>query len=158
MIFGLGLLLAIGIVAMKREQEKEALKKREEELKMAYAPLLSKFCAFLDAGMSIRSVWSKISKDYRAKSAGERRKKVYLYEEMCVAMNEIESGRTEAAAYSDFARRTGLHCYVKFANLLSESLRQGVSGLRNALNEEVEDALEERKNLALKKGEEAGTK
>ena len=42
--------------------------------------------------------------------------------------------------------------------MLSQNLRKGTKGLTELLGREAEDAFEERKNLAKKIGEEAGTK
>ncbi len=42
--------------------------------------------------------------------------------------------------------------------MLSQNIRKGTKGLTDFLGRESEDAFEERKNLAKKIGEEAGTK
>lgn len=42
--------------------------------------------------------------------------------------------------------------------MLSQNLRKGTRGLTELLEREAEDAFEQRKNLAKKAGEEAGTK
>ena len=47
---------------------------------------------------------------------------------------------------------------MKLGNLLEQNLKQGTSGLNQKLEEEMIHALEERKNMALRLGEEAGTK
>ena len=65
---------------------------------------------------------------------------------------------SEREVYTDFGRRAGQHRYVRFAGLLSQNLKLGISGLAGALETEMHAALEERKNLAIRKGEEAGTK
>ena len=48
--------------------------------------------------------------------------------------------------------------YRKFGMLLSQNLRKGTKGLTNLLQREAQEAFEERKNMAKKLGEEAGTK
>ena len=75
-----------------------------------------------------------------------------------ITCHEIESGVGEARAYERFGERCGLHRYRKFCSLLVQNLRKGTRGLVQLLEEEVSDAFEERKNLAKKSGEEAGTK
>ena len=52
-------------------------------------------------------------------------------------------------------RESGL---PKFGMLLSQNLRKGTKGLTNLLQREAQEAFEERKNMAKKLGEEAGTK
>ena len=46
----------------------------------------------------------------------------------------------------------------KLGNTLSQNLRKGNRGLLDLLESEVDDAFEERKSIARKYGEEAGTK
>ena len=47
---------------------------------------------------------------------------------------------------------------IKLGNLLEQNLSKGTKGMKQSLQEEVEESLEERKKLARKKGEEASTK
>ena len=155
-VLGLFLLLAVSIPVLFRERKKNALKKRDEELAFSYAQLLGKFRSLLEAGMTSRSAWEKITADYLKRREREGRK--YVYEEMLISVNQLRSGMSEREVYTDFGRRTGQHRYVRFAGLLSQNLRQGISGLTDALDTEMHAALEERKNLAIRKGEEAGTK
>ena len=155
-VLGLFLLLAAMIPVFARERKKSAMKKRDEELAFSYAPLLGKFRTLLGAGMSIRSAWEKIASDYLRRRDREGRK--FVYEEMLISVNQLRSGMTEREVYTDFGRRLGQHRYVRFTSLLSQNLRQGIKGLTNALETEMHAALEERKNLAIRKGEEAGTK
>lgn len=151
------LLVAVAVIVLFLEKDKEKRKKRDEELEAGYAKLVAKIASYLDAGMSTRNTWLKIAEDYK-KQRKTGRELSYLYEEMLVTANEMNSGKPESLAYSDFGRRCGQHAYVKLSNLLSQNLKQGVSGLKQALREEVAVAQEQRKNAALKKGEEAGTK
>ena len=72
--------------------------------------------------------------------------------------HEIESGVSEARALERFGDRIGLHRYRKFCSLVTQNLRKGTRGLGLLLEQEAADAFEERKNLAKKYGEEAGTK
>ena len=155
-VFGLFLLLALTIPVFSRERKKSAMKKREEELAFSYAPLLGKFRTLLEAGMTIRSAWEKIASDYLKRRDREGRR--FVYEEMLISVNQLRSGMTEQEVYTDFGRRLGQHRYVRFASLLSQNLRQGISGLSGAMENEMHAALEERKNMAIRKGEEAGTK
>lgn len=47
---------------------------------------------------------------------------------------------------------------LKFGSLLSQNLKKGSRGLVELLEQEAENGMEERKSLARKLGEEAGTK
>ncbi len=82
----------------------------------------------------------------------------YVYEEICVTWNQMQNGLPEGEAYAAFGRRCGSYAYMKFGSILEQNVRQGIAGVSAALDREMTDALEERKNMALRKGEEAGTK
>ena len=56
------------------------------------------------------------------------------------------------------AKRCGQNCYSKLAALLSQNSKKGNSNLLQQLRTESEHAQEERRNLARKMGEEAGTR
>ncbi|MBP5294678.1 MAG: hypothetical protein J6Y95_03035 [Lachnospiraceae bacterium] len=155
-VLGLFLILAVAIPVVWRERRKEALRKRDEELAFSYAQILGKFRSLLTAGMTSRSAWEKIAGDYLKRRDRDGRK--YVYEEMLISVNQLRSGTSEREVYTDFGRRAGQHRYVRFAGLLSQNLRQGIRGLTDALDTELHAALEERKNLSIRKGEEAGTK
>ena len=166
-ILALVLAAALLLGFLPGEREKEAFKKRNEEITGAFPALLSKLRMLIDAGMSVRSAWFRIVTDYERKEAalpGKRKKalkksrKNYVYEEMRQTLLEIESGTAETEAYVAFGRRMGTRSYMKLGNMLSQNVKQGISGFGKALEREMEDALEERKNAALRKGEQASTK
>ena len=81
-----------------------------------------------------------------------------MYEEMRYTLNELMNGRPESECYEAFGRRCESPVYRKFGMLLSQNLRKGTRGLTNLLQREAQEAFEERKNIAKKLGEEAGTK
>ena len=107
--------------------------------------------------------------DYRQKlaSGGHNRNKKdsrgqngrrWLYEEVLLVYNELDSGIPEADAYMHFGRRCHLRQYTKLCTLLVQNLRRGNDTLLQVLQEEAESSFEERKNLAREMGEEAGTR
>lgn len=77
---------------------------------------------------------------------------------MLVTRNQIEAGVNEAAAYGAFGRRCRAHCYLKLGSSLEQNLRQGISGLEQQLDQELTQALEQRKNQAIQDGERMETK
>ena len=81
-----------------------------------------------------------------------------MYREMQTTLNQIETGTPEIRAYAEFGRRIGIGSYMKFASLLGNSVSTGGKDLRRLLEEEMEAAFRQRKDLALRKGEEASTK
>ena len=152
----------------------EKTRERNRQLAIDYPQLTSKIVLYMGAGMSVRNVFYKCAGEYRQKRAaqgtangmGERRRKEkssrkaerWLYEEVLLVCNELDSGVPEADAYMHFGRRCHLRQYTKLCTLLVQNLRRGSDTLLQVLREEAESSFEERKNLARELGEEAGTR
>lgn len=131
----------------------EKLKKRKEEMMTDFPEIVSKLNLLYEAGSSIRMAFERIVADQ------EKKKELpFAYREMKLALEKIRSGVSEREAYAQFGKRCGLHPFVKLGNLLEQNLTKGAKGMKVLLSQEVTDAFEERKRLARKKGEEAGTK
>ncbi|MBR2531295.1 MAG: hypothetical protein IKE56_01350 [Lachnospiraceae bacterium] len=147
------------LIGMKPAQDrKKAAKIRESELLLDYAEFVSRLMVYLGAGLTVRNAWVKITGEYReAREAGRVGEKA-VYEEMLVTALELEKGVPERRTYVDFAHRCGLRCYLRLASILEQNLRAGDRRLGNALELEVQEALEQRRNTARRLGEEAGTK
>ncbi len=156
-VFFLGILIAAGAwIAGDRELEKQ-MKLRREQLLVDYPEIINKFTLLVNAGMTPRQAWHKISEDYHS-AASEKTKKRYAYEEMLVTAHELKLGVSEGTAYEQYGRRIGLIPYVKFSSLIAQNLKKGNKGFTELLRQEALEAFEERKELAKRLGEEAGTK
>lgn len=154
-VFVIGIIVTIMLVInvdAKRKKEKE---NREKQLTYSYSEVVSKLTLLLGAGMSISMSWEKLVKDYLNSNSY---KKQYAYEEMKIAYYKMKSGTSQAKAYLDFGKSCGTKEYIKLGSLLEQNLIKGTKGLSKLLKEEVENAFTQRKNLAFKLGEEAGTK
>ncbi len=148
--------LASACAYLGKEQEiKRADLKRKRQLIMDYPNLLFKMSMLLDAGLTMQNAFSRIAFEYRDRKEKQTR---YAYEEMLAACNEMKSGISEAQAYENFGRRCGETQYVKLGTVLAGNLEKGAQGLTKLLQEEAAVALDERRQLARKLGEEAGTK
>lgn len=154
----LGILAAGLIPVLEKSRKQEEQKKRELLLQMEYPDMVSKLTLLLGAGMTLLTAWRRIATDYSDKRKKNTCEKMPVYEEMVITCREIESGIGEAKAYIRFGERCGLRRYRKFSSLIVQNLKKGSMGLNNLLSAEAEDAFEERKSLAKKLGEEAGTK
>ena len=108
--------------------------------------------------MTIRTAWERIAVGYENTVQEGTRKPRPAYEEMCHTISQLKSGMAESRAYGEFGRRCGLQPYVKLAALLEQNRKTGSKNLKAALELEMVTAFEQRKNLAKKLGEEAGTK
>ncbi len=157
--FGI-LLLGIGASVMMiysgKREGKERKKQRERQMSIDYPQIINKFNMYISSGMTIRKAWFCIAQDYEKDR--ERTGKRYAYEEMMYTVHQIQGGGAEGECYEEYGIRCRLSPYKKFGTLLSQNLRKGSRGLTELLRREAEEAFEERKNLAKKLGEEAGTK
>ena len=109
----------------------------------------------MGAGMTIRNAFLKMGEDYKKQKKNQKR---YVYEEILIACNELQGGRSETEAYDHFGRRCQVQAYLKLSALLSQNLRKGSNDLLQMLRQEADNAFAQRKALAKKLGEEAGTK
>lgn len=137
-----------------RELDRQ-LDRRKRELLLDYPEIVNKLALYMGAGMTIRNAFVKMGEDYK-KQQKERRR--YVYEEILITCNELQSGRSESESYDHFGRRCQVPVYMKLCTLLSQNIRKGSNDLMQMLRLEADNAFAERKNLAKKLGEEAGTK
>lgn len=157
-IFLFGILIAV-ILWLFGDKELEAqMKKRKEQMMMDYPEIINKFTLLVNAGMTVKQAWSKIVEDYKGKDGQNKSKKRYAYEEMVTTVHELMLGLPESVAYEQFGRRIGLIPYIKFSSLISQNLKKGNRGFTELLVREAIEAFEDRKEIAKRLGEEAGTK
>lgn len=155
-VLGLGGVGAALMIALKKQKEQEEKKQRKEQMLTDYPEIINKFALLFTTGMTTKAVWERIVKNYEEQKtySGERA----VYEEMRYALNEMQSGITEAEAYERFGRRCGIPEYIKFGALLAQNLKKGTKGMTDLLRGESIQAFENRKSRAKRLGEEAGTK
>lgn len=137
----------------KEKQEKEL--RRSEQLLMDYPGIIMKFALLIQAGMTARKAFQKITADYR-----RRGNKIshFAYEAMAAACNEMDSGVAEIEAYRRFGERCGQMKYRTFSTLLIQNLQKGSRRLAELLEKEALEAWDERKRKARVLGEAAATK
>lgn len=157
-ILALGFVIAAAIPLIGVSRQQEARKKREEQLLMEYPDMISKLVLLMGAGMTLLGAWKKIASEYETKRNNHSILERISCEEMLYTCHEVEGGIGEGQAYERFGERCGVARYRKLGNTLSQNLRKGNRGLLDLLETEVDEAFEERKSIAKKYGEEAGTK
>lgn len=159
----INLLGIVGVVCIGvsgySQLEKEK-KKRDKQMLLDYPDVINKLVLLVGAGMTIKNAWGKMSIEYenkceKSKALNEKR---YVYEEMVATHNEIQNGVTEIEAYDHFGRRVQLVPYMKLSSLLVQNTKKGTADLLQLLEYEAIQAFEERKEVAKRLGEEAGTK
>lgn len=156
-IFLLICICAGAVYWLQERKLKEKIEERNHQMLLDYPQLISKLMLYMGAGMTIRNAFQKLASDY-SKEKQEEGSFCYVYEEMLLICHELDSGISEAMAYEHFGKRCRLPQYTKLANILVQNLRKGSNGILDALRQEAKNAFEERKNVARKLGEEAGTK
>lgn len=152
-----GLILVLLPLGM-RSRAKAAEKKRQEELMLDYPEIVSKFNVLVGSGMTIKQTWNTISAQYINKREKNTIKKSIAFEEMARTDREIQDGESERIAYQRFGERIGISSYRRLVRLLISNLQKGNRGLCEQLGQEAETAFGERRMLAKRLGEEAGTK
>ena len=152
------ILVIVLLVYAKKENEKQELKRRQDSMRLDYAEIVSKLAILLGAGMSVKQAWNKISARYSDKRAKNKNSYKPIYEEMLVTSHEIQDGIGERIAYQRFGERTGVNEYHRLSRLLVQNLQKGSRSICSVLEDEAENAYEQRRLLAKKIGEEAGTK
>ncbi len=151
--------LAAGLVYWKEEKDLEKQEeKRRKQMMLDYPEVVSKITLLLGAGISLQRAWEKMGKEYMEKREKRKLERHFVYEEMVIAIREMENGISIKTAIDRFGKRSGLPAYMKFSTLLVQNLQRGNRGLVESLQRESEEAFEERKAMARKLGEEASTK
>ena len=154
----LGIFAAVVILWSGKKEQQDAKKRWEEELVKDYPEMVSRLGLLLEAGMSLRQAWKKLTDTYESKRKKQRLPKRAGYEEMLLTRRELEDGMGESLAYERFGERCGLASYRRFASILTQNLKKGTVGIGRILAKESEDAFSQRKTMAQRLGEEAGTK
>ena len=154
----LGLLAAAVLYLRIGSIEREERKKREDELLLDYAELVSKLMVYIGAGLTIRNAFMEIGAHYDALVESGAVRDRFLYEEIRIMRRQFERNMPESDIYREFRNRIDLKPYTKLMSLLEQNRRNGGSTLRMMLEMEMTDAFEQRKTTARRLGEEAGTK
>lgn len=159
----IGTLLFIGVlvvglgIASEKEKKIQKQKKREQELLLDYAEIISKLLVYIGAGMTVGIAWERLVLDYQVGLEKGQFMRA-AYEEMSQTYYEMKRGVSESKAFREFGKRCKLQPYLKLSTLLEQNRKTGVKNLRELLQIESIDAWEQRKNLARRLGEEAVTK
>ncbi|MCX7710835.1 MAG: type II secretion system F family protein [Clostridia bacterium] len=147
-IFGLVILCLISF-AMDSKLNQQ-VRERRLLLQLDFPDFLNKLTLLINAGMTVNRAWEKIVKD--------NKKDRPLYQELSLTFSEIQSGKSEAYAYEDFAKRCGIPQITKFTAIIVQNMKKGSSELVSILKFQANECWEMRKNAAKRLGEEAGTK
>ncbi len=154
---GLGLLTTFLVLWGKDRDVHKKYEERKQTLLLEYPEFVSKLQLFISSGMSARNAFIRLGKDYEIRKEQGGKKK-FVYEELLVTIRKMENGMSEMEAYDYFAKRCDLICYKRLMSMILQNVRKGTEGLKESLVTETKNAFEERKQVARRLGEEAGTK
>ena len=108
--------------------------------------------------MSSYNALCKMAADYKMLKAAGNVQERFAYEELTACVNRISAGTPETQAYKELGKNCGIHSYVKMCSFLTQNINKGNANIFELLKEETKEAFEERKAIARRTGEEAGTK
>lgn len=154
----LGLFASVLIWFYRDKELDKKMKHRNNQMLHDYPEIINKFNLLVNAGMTIKQAWIKISEDYRKKADKDQGYTRYVYEEMLLTLNELKLGIAEVNAYERFGKRTGQLPFMKFSSMLVQNLKKGNKNMVDLLNREAIEAFQERKDNTKRLGEEASTK
>ena len=152
-----GLIASLLIPAAGIKAGDDELKRKRESMMTDYPNIIDKLVLLLNAGLSTRLAVKRIALDYR-KNSGPGGKVKWGYEEICRTYTEMEMGISERDAYINMGKRAPVPKYKALSTLLVQNLLRGSRELIGILEEEADNAFEDRKKRARIAGEKAGTK
>lgn len=152
-----GVILAVLLMLREKENKKKELEIRKSNLIRSYPWFVNEMVLLLGAGMQVRNIFHTLIQEYESRMSDKDYRNP-LISELKVTIRAMELGMSEEQAYYRLGRRLGIPCYIKIMTLLEQNVKRGGRGLTDAFEQEETVALEERKNLAKRYGEEAGTK
>lgn len=152
-----GIIIVALLLLREQENEKQRMKNRRDCLVRSYPWFVNELLLLMGAGMQTRNILKMLMEDYEKRKQAEDYRQP-LIDEITVAVQALELGMSEEQVYYKLGRRLGLPCYMKIMTMLEQNVKRGGKGLGLVFEQEEIQALEERKNLAKRLGEEAGTK
>lgn len=123
---------------------------RRTAIMIEFPEFINKLLLLVNAGMTIPKAWEKIVE--------ENKKESPLYDELNVSLGEIREGKSEAAAYENFARRCKIKEIIKFVSVIILNLKKGGAEVVPALRAQSDECWEMRKATARRLGEKASSK
>ena len=152
-----GLAGALACLLLPEQKRREAEKARQKELTADYPELVTQLILWLSAGLTLRSAWEQILREYEEKQ-GRREKPQAVYEEMAKTGRELLGGISEESAYAGFGMRCRNAAYLRLSGLLEMHVRQGNKGLRRMLEAETRANIELQLQQVKRRGEELSMK
>ncbi len=148
-IFFAAVVLGAAAYASDKELDRK-VRKRRLSIQIDFPDFLNSLTLLINAGMTVSGAWSRITID------GDR--DTPLYNELRSVMNDINNGKSEIAAYEDFAKRCRMPEITKFVSVVVQNFKKGNAEIVNVLKYQAKECWEMRKHAAKRIGEEASSK
>lgn len=142
--------LALGLALLYDKELDSKIEERRTAIMIEFPEFINKLLLLVNAGMTISKAWEKIVTD--------NKKTTPLYEELAMSIADIHTGRPEAVAYEEFARRCKVKEIIKFVSVIILNLKKGGSEVVPALHAQSDECWEMRKATARRLGEKASSK
>lgn len=126
------------------------VKKKRLEIQLEFPNFINKLTLLINAGMTMSKAWEKISVDCN--------KNGDFYAEVDKTILEIKSGKSEAEAFSQFAKRVKTPEISRLMSTIVQNTKRGGNDLVLSLRLLSNECWEMRKNTIKRLGEEASTK
>lgn len=122
--------------------------KRSEELLHDFSEVVSKLALLTNAGMILKEAWQEVA------FAGEG----VIYQEMQIAVNEMNNGVSDVDAIYNFGMRCIIPEIKKFTSTIVQGLVKGNSELSAMMQEQSKEVWQLKKQLVRREGEKAASK
>lgn len=93
-----------------------------ERWQLAYPDIVNRLSLYMGAGISIRHAWERIIRGYE-KQRQMTGNSEDAYEQMKLALRQMQNGVAETVAYEQFGMDCRLSSYLKLGTLLSQNCR-----------------------------------
>jgi tight adherence protein C len=144
-------LIVIAIIIYATDKElNDKIRKRKLSIQFDFPDFLNTLILLINAGMTVSNAWTL--------TVNESKKETPLYIELRTVISDIANGKSEIAAYEDFASRCRISEVIKFISIITQNLKKGNSEIVNMLKYQAFECWEMRKHAARRIGEEATTK
>lgn len=143
----------VSVIAGKKKEAEKEKKKYDRQLLAVYPNLVTKLTMYIGAGMTIRTAWEQLAKEYEKEKI-----QTHLGKAICQITADLHLGKSEEEAYERFGEQIGLRPYKRLAAILAGQSSRGGSGIKEALLREVQEAWEIHKEEVKCLGNETETK
>lgn len=127
---------------------KKKIEKRSEELLHDFSEVVSKLALLTNAGMILREAWQEVA------AGGEG----VIYDEMRLAVDEMNNGVAEIDAVYNFGTRCIIPEIKKFTSTIIQGITKGNSELTAMLQEQSQEVWQLKKQIVRREGEKAASK